>query len=237
MEAVYSSVKRFIPKAVKVRVRKIQRDLALGRAVREIDSLQAGQMPSRDTLKRLEEAWSNTGWSADIDYLEETARTALESDGPILECGSGLTTLLIGLLAKKRDIALWSLEHHGEWYQRVKKVLDDYRLDNVSLCLLPLKDYGEYTWYSLPDSNHPEDFRLVICDGPPADTPGGRYGFMPVMKPYLARDCVILCDDAEREDETKIINKWNAEVGLDIVFGGSQGRYARLTFATAQDGS
>jgi len=58
----------------------------------------------------------------------------------------------------------------------------------------------------------PRRFALVVCDGPPADTPGGRYGLVPVMREHLSRGCVILLDDAEREHERTIALRWQTEL-------------------------
>jgi hypothetical protein len=76
----------------------------------------------------------------------------------------------------------------------------------------PLKSYAGYSWYDPPLSRWSRNFSLVVCDGPPADTPGGRYGLAPIMREHLAPGCVILLDDAEREPEREIAQRWSAEL-------------------------
>ena len=68
--------------------------------------------------------------------------------GPILECGSGLTTLLVGVVAQRTGNSVWSLEHLSQWAERVQDDLDKYRIDAVNFYATPLNDYGEYDWYS-----------------------------------------------------------------------------------------
>jgi len=56
--------------------------------------------PSRATILplvvRLRDAWGNTGWSADLGFLEAVVVEGLESSGPFLECGAGLSTVRDG---------------------------------------------------------------------------------------------------------------------------------------------
>ena len=81
-------------------------------------------MPSRELLVKLRTGWDNQGWDAKLEYLEEILRRALVTEGPVLECGSGMTTLLLGELAGKRGVETWSLEHHDGWHRRVSKTIN-----------------------------------------------------------------------------------------------------------------
>lgn len=74
----------------------------------------------------------------------------------------------------------------------------------------PLKDYGDFCWYDAPLESMPDSFSLVICDGPPGATKGGRYGLVPFMRDRLRSGCVILLDDAEREEERTIAARWQS---------------------------
>jgi len=183
----------------------------LAAAVRRIAALPEAEPPTHEMLVALRRSWGNPGYSPSMDLLTATARLALETEGPILECGSGLTTLLLGLLTRRRSIPVWSLEHHPKWYGRVRSVTRRHRLANVTVCHTPLIDYGPFEWYALPETPLPDDFRLVICDGPPGLTRGGRYGLMPVMRPRLAEDCIILLDDSHRRREREALEAWMDE--------------------------
>src|SRR5881296_3729307 len=87
------------------------------------DALPAGQPPTREALVRLREAWGNPSFAAKLEYLEEVARRGASVGGPILECGSGLTTLLLGLVAVRRGVDVWTLEHLPDWHDRVAQDL------------------------------------------------------------------------------------------------------------------
>jgi hypothetical protein len=113
--------------------------------------------------------WANEGWSADTSYLEAVCHWASRVRGPILECGSGLTTLLLGVVARDQVI---TLEHMPEWKDRVQLVARKHSVP-VNVVNAPIVDYVGFHWYSVPKSL-PGNIELVICDGPPSDVLGGR---------------------------------------------------------------
>jgi hypothetical protein len=61
--------------------------------------------------------WGNPSWGAGSEYLRCSVRHALASSGPIFECGSGLSTILIEAIAERRRVSHWALEHIPEWGQ------------------------------------------------------------------------------------------------------------------------
>ena len=209
-------VKRFIPARLKRAVRESLRERSFRRAVRRVAGLSAGRTPTREMLVELQEGWGNEGFAARTDYLEEVAARAVETEGPVLECGSGLTSVLLGLLAGPRGVETWSLEHLPEWRERVARALEDNGIAGVRVCHAPLKDYGEFSWYDPPPELAAAGFRLVVCDGPPGTTPGGRYGLLPVFGRRLAEGALILLDDADRGGEADVLERWAGEAELEV---------------------
>ncbi|MBC7929873.1 MAG: hypothetical protein H7Z38_04825 [Rubrivivax sp.] len=205
-----------IPVAVKQAAKRAWLEYKFSGAVRRIADLPPGSMPTRDMLERLQSAWTNRGFVAKGDYLEEVARRAVETSGPILECGSGLTTILVGLLAGRRGVATWSLEHLPIWHERVTKRAKRYDIRGVHVCLSPLREYEGFSWYEPPMDMLPGEFKLVICDGPPGSTPGGRYGLLPVLGDRLRGGALILLDDANRASETEVLRRWGAEADIIV---------------------
>jgi hypothetical protein len=210
----FGPVKKLVPAGVKKAARKSLLEQALRRAVQRLAALPEGEVPSRALLGDLLSAWSNDGFAADLDYLEEVARRAASVEGHVLECGSGLTTLLAGLLAGRRGFQTWSLEHHPEWRARVTAALTEHNIPRARVALAPLKDYGGFSWYDPPLAEMPGAFSLVVCDGPPWTTPGGRYGLLPVMHGRLHAGSLVLLDDANRPDEQEALGLWSDEYGV-----------------------
>ncbi len=201
---------RFIPFRIRNATSSIIHKYSFPRALRRIASLAPTQIPNRDLLESFRAGWENESWCARTDYLEEVVKWAAVTPGPILECGSGITTILLGLVAGRRGIPIWSLEHDVNWYERMTSLLHEHRIPGVEICLAPLRNYEKYFWYDPPLDRMPASFRLVVCDGPPQlSTPGERYGLLPVMRDHLGSNTTILLDDTGAEDS--VLLRWLAE--------------------------
>jgi predicted O-methyltransferase YrrM len=212
----FQQLKRLIPKPIKRSVKDALRQLAFDRAIRQLTFLPVGQLPSRQLLVDLQAGWGNESFAARTDYLEEVVTRASNTGGPILECGTGLTTILLGCLAGRRGIETWSLEHLPEWHTQMTKTLRRYGIPHTHVCFAPLHDYNGFYWYDPPLATLPKGFDLVICDGPPGTTPGNRYGLMPVLGERLAAGSLILLDDADRPGEAEVLRSWASEADLTV---------------------
>lgn len=176
-----------------------------------------------DLLDDLQFAWNNP-YAASKEYMLALTRHAWQTSGPILECGSGLSTILLGVIAQRKGIRVWSLEHQAHWADRIRRTLRKAGLDSVTVVHAALRDYGDFVWYDLPLADAPRDFRLVICDGPPGQVKGGRFGLMPVAREHLSPGCTILLDDAHRPSEQEVLRKWSSQLGITWkVFGKEKG--------------
>lgn len=225
-----SSLKQFVPAPLKRAAREMHSHMKLRRAIERIANLPIGEVPTSQMLSDLQSGWANDGFAARIDFLTEVARQATLATKPILECGSGITTLLMGLLAGRRGIKVYSLEHIAEWRVRVMDAIEEFRIPNVEILLTPLRDFDGFAWYDAPLPELPETFALAICDGPPGETAGGRYGLLPVMGERLSAGSVILLDDAERPGELEALRRWQAEPVFAVDLRESkEGSFAVLT--------
>src|SRR5436853_7521373 len=96
------SAMRLTLRAARASIRSAHRDLVLGRAVarfaRDPAKVADG---SQEVLNDLIYGWGNEGWCGHNEYLAACIEGALTTRGPILECGSGLTTLLLGIIAQQ----------------------------------------------------------------------------------------------------------------------------------------
>ncbi len=193
----------------------VRRDLALRRALARVRRLGAGEYPPPSPcLAGLRTAFGNEGWSADVPYLEELCRLVSHTQGAILECGSGVTTLLLAALTEAARRPVHVFEHLPDWHERLHRDLSRLGAPAVDLRCLPLVSYGAFDWYRRPLLPPGTLFSLVVCDGPPGQTRGGRYGLLEVMGDHLADECVILLDDAERESEQQVVHRWKKRFDL-----------------------
>ncbi len=173
--------------------------------------------------------WGNLGYASNVSYLRNVAEKALCTNGPVLECGSGVTTILTATFTKQRQIPFVVLENNYEWYEYLTRVVEYLKFDNVKIFYTPLYNYGEFSWYCIKDSGLIDDnIKLVICDGPKGSTQGGRYGLLPILSDKLAKNCLILLDDTHRKHEQKIIHAWRDIRSLRAKERGFIGRHTEI---------
>jgi hypothetical protein len=196
---------------------------------RELQDLPPGQPPGAPQLRRLARAWGNPWFSAKRGLLSRVADCAAATTGPVLECGSGLSTILVGMLTAGRDIPVVSLEHMPGWRARVQFVLQALHLDHVRVLHCPLVNQGHFDWYAITDPI-PDRIHLVICDGPPGrGTRGGRYGLLPTLGHLFHPNCIILLDDAHRHGEQRVLASWRRLRPLRVRLHGRWIRFAEMT--------
>lgn len=198
---------------------------ALWRELRYLRALPLECEPSYTHLERLLFAWDNP-WSPHPEYLMAVAGVARKSTGPVLECGCGVTTIILGIIAERTNKKVYSLEHIDLWADRVQRVLQSLHLTSVHLIRSPLGDYGEFSWYKGNLDDIPSGISVVVCDGPPEGTRGGRYGLVPIMRRHFASGCAILLDDADRQGEQHILRRWCTELGATAQFSNPEASLA-----------
>lgn len=180
---------------------------------------------SESALRRLSTGWGNEGVSADLGFLRAALDYAERTDAPILECGTGLTTVALGVRAGPGQV--WSLEHDGEWAYKARAALRASRANGARVFYARLRSYGDVSWYTVPEGL-PESFGLVVCDGPPTEqTPGGRAGLWAVLGDRI-KEATVLLDDAGRDSEARLLERLRAK-GWTAAVTGCRRPYAVLT--------
>jgi hypothetical protein len=221
-------IQDILPLSIRKSLLKVHQNWVWPTALKKYKAeIEANRMPSQELIKELVYAWGNQGFSAQRNYLETCIKNTIDSKGLIFECGSGLSTVLLGIIAQQQDRKMISFEHIDFWAQRIQKELTKNKLEN-RIYLRTLKDYGSFAWYDT-DGIDFEPIGCCICDAPPGNTKGGRKGFMHLFKDYLMPDSIILVDDTIREDERNMIKEWEGIKPMDVKFSGEFDPHAVLT--------
>jgi predicted O-methyltransferase YrrM len=230
MGVMFDLARAVVPQRARRYLRQRQRRSVLDQAMARLahPGSPAGGQLSTSLAHELVYGWANEKMSASEEFLQVIFRYASESPGPILECGSGLSTLVLGIGAQRTGQRVWSLENDPFWASLVRSALARFEIDTVEVCASPLHNCGDYAWYDPPRDKLATDFALVICDGPQGTTPGGRYGLMPVLGQHLRSGCVILLDDATRAGEQEVLARWDHELHVSHEMFGSTKPFARL---------
>lgn len=156
-------------------------------------------------------------WSAAPDFLELIVAHALAAKpATVVECGSGLTTLMLArCCALSGGGHVYSLEHGAEFAARTRAELARYGLEAQATVLdAPLRTCTvggrEFQWYAL--GGLPEvRIDMLVIDGPPGFIQRhSRYPALPLLRDRLAPGCVVYLDDAARPDEREIVALWQA---------------------------
>ena len=143
----------------------------------------------------------------------------------IVECGSGISTVLVARLLRDRGGGtLHALEHDPGWAESARGRLAAEGLDGWARVIEaplqpdPLAQPG-CEWYSsgaldqLPEAG----VDLLLVDGPPASPESGlersRYPALPRLAGRLAADATVILDNAERAGERWVFERWQRELG------------------------
>ncbi len=198
------------------------RNVQLSRGLAALERVLRGHgQPDLAHMQRLVRAWGNEAWSGDAMFLMNMLKWMQQTSGPIVECGSGLSTLLLASAATPSGRRVYSLEQNPRWAEFTNGRMPESLKGHVSVLAAPLRSYGSFDWYSIGVEAIPDSVGYVVCDGPPADTRGGRYGLGPVLGSRLARGSIILLDDTHRPEERAIVGRWCSELGASVVQEGA----------------
>jgi hypothetical protein len=212
---------RALARTVRNAIRKSHRRMLLRSSLARLDEcMRAARTPDTRLMERLVRGWGNEAWSAGSPLLSAVLEWLPKSSGTIAECGSGISTLVLATAANATGREVFSFEHDPEWAAKLRGTIPDRLRSSVELCVTPIRSYGEFDWYSLDGVTPPTDIGFVLCDGPPGKTRGGRYGLGPVLKPYLARGCIVLLDDTQRSSEHEVVLRWCEELNAAVIHEG-----------------
>jgi hypothetical protein len=203
-------LRQVIPDRFVVAGRRLERALRLRRLVRRMRRLDREALSRPDTLRAFRAAWGNLGYSGDVDYLHEITRRAASATGPILECGSGASTVVLALAARSPVL---SLEEDEEWARSIKADLWRLGLDPGIVVHAPLVDHGSFQWYEPRALAGSRAFQFVFCDGP-AHAPAWRWGLLPVLSARRISFDEIVCDDADDPRAPAILAGWAQAYGV-----------------------
>jgi predicted O-methyltransferase YrrM len=191
-----------------------QINIAEGRLYRQLESLQA-----LDTLLKLPAPLPPLReWAGSPDFLLELGRETISRQPmTIVECSSGASTVVAARCCQLNGKGhVFSLENATEFADKTRRLLHDAGLDDwatvIHAPLEPISISGDtYPWYSLAGlPKLPID--ILIVDGPPGFLRNqARYPAGALLIPRLSEGGIVMLDDANRDDERRIIARWKSE--------------------------
>ncbi len=154
------------------------------------------------------------GWAGSPDFLLRVGSEILaRKPNIVMECSSGVSTVVIARCLQLNGSGhVYSLEHDAIYAQKTNELIAAYELGAWATVLhSPLETTKSDTpWYS--EKNIPSDLPpidLLVVDGPPATTaPMARFPALPRLIGRMASNAVVIADDTQRPDETRMIDLW-----------------------------
>lgn len=163
--------------------------------------LRSGE-PTVEDFAALATWWDNIS-SAPVDLLSTLYWLAREARGPVLECGSGLSSLVMAAAGAKVTV----LENDPVWATKLRDAAELMKLD-VNLQCHALKG----GWYDTRFVDLDERWALVFCDGP-----WRAYGKRSLLFERMnVSGAVIVMDDMYDPDQSAPFEAWAADNGYDV---------------------
>lgn len=188
-----------------------------GETVRHVVTrLRAGIETEADFAELIK--FAGNSWAADAGVLAALTRLARNCRGPIIETGSGLSSIVMAALS---DGPVYSLEHLTHYAATTHYWGELAGVTNLNIACAPLAaDY----WYDLDRFELPAKFALGFCDGPPRSF-GTRGYFFERIAP---RCTAVLVDDyATNPPYQRIVHEYADARGLQVTALGRSALIAR----------
>ena len=178
----------------------------LDRSIRHILNEPLGSIP-RDLFDTAFEAWGDATPVSKDRYFQSALTEAMRAPGPILQCGTSFTTIVLGILCQQTDRHLWTLEHNAHWASVTRSWLEQYEIKNTHVIHAQAEIFDGSVWYMIDRSRLPEDFGLLMCDGCGV-LPSGARGSLERIADRLHHRCVILIKDIRRPRDLRYVSQW-----------------------------
>lgn len=138
----------------------------------------------------------------------------------VVECSSGTSTLVLARCCQINGHGhVYSLEHGEEYAIASTRTLKEMGLESfASVIHAPLVecklDDTQQAWYSLQGLSA-KDIDMLVIDGPPAmQDKQARYPALPMLHDRLNSGCTVFLDDANRDGERVIVERWTKQYPL-----------------------
>lgn len=179
-----------------------------GTTINHVSNLiKEGKERHRDLTEALD--YIGNPWGANLEILMIAIAAARKADGPIIETGSGLSTVL---MAAATDQTVFAIEHDDFYADKLKQLAAQAGVNNIAIVRCSIKD----GWYDIEEDLKvlPERFAVGLNDGPPR-TLGDRMKFFDVLGDKVD---FIIADDADHKGYADQLTEWANTSNRDIVF-------------------
>jgi len=171
------------------------------------------QLEKQLQLRSLLPAFSS--WTLEPIPLARIVEIVLK-DRPqlIVECGSGLSTLLLAYAAEQVGGKVVALEHLAQYAEETRSSIRRHGLEKFAEVREAALERNviegqAFDWYAKSAWSDLKGISLLMVDGPPMATGElARYPAIPLLAPALTESALVVIDDTHRRDERAIVERW-----------------------------
>lgn len=205
------------------------RQLRLDRQLRDVWRTLPNTVPD-DALMGLWATWGDELTSSRMPYLRAALAEAARAEGPIVQCGGDLSSVLIGMICHQAEIPekhLWVIEHNAHWSNVIRSWIERYEIAKAHVIASPAELFDGFVWYVLDPARLPQGFSLVLCEGSSA-LPASARGVVERLADRLDHRCVILARNAKRPRDLKFVSDWAKSQGAPIILQEGNEPYVKI---------
>lgn len=162
-----------------------------------------------------------SGWALETETAGFLVKTIMEDrPGVVLEIGSGVSTLLSCYALRSNGKGLiYSFDSEEQYYQRTLGLIRAHGMEPHCIVRAAPIEMIEIPGWSGPwlapgafESLDTGSIDLLLIDGPPGKLAyQARYPALPILREKLKKGGKILVDDADRVDESSMVERWKDE--------------------------
>lgn len=175
-----------------------------------IARIQAGTFQP-DEIIRLAAEWGNPSCTASHELLVQLIHIARQVRGPIIETGSGLSSLVMAAAGAE----VHSIENDPIWASAVARARDRLGLERLTVHYAPLTSWGDDGhWYDVVGAAVPwKRADVVVCDGPLRHVANRRI----LWRVMAERECwprAVFIDDSSRRGQLEPLAARGYEISM-----------------------
>jgi len=168
---------------------------------KEVDLIKDGKETDRD-LVILKKTFGNDRYVSTEEILLTLIALSRNIKGNILECGCGLSTIVMAAANAENNI--YVLEQDVAYSMWVQSLLNCYKIENVKILVTNVVD----GWYKVPEGL--PDFDMVYSDGPR----GERFKIYERISGKVKSDAVMVFDDYFHRTFEDDLKKWGTNYSI-----------------------
>jgi predicted O-methyltransferase YrrM len=163
--------------------------------------------PDGALVEQLMRGWGDASLVPNDPFLWSCIQEVSRTRGPIIQLGSGLTTLVLAIFAQRCGRHLWVLEHNRHWANTVSSHLEEHGISLAHVITAPLTNVGRGVWYNVDVRQLPKSCSLVVCDGDSV-APTGYPHVLDRLVEHLSPEAVVIVRNVRRSGDAKYLTAW-----------------------------